>query len=129
MQRNLLILGCVLGMLAVILGAFGAHGLKEVLSEESLTSYETGVRYQFYHAFLALIVANSSFFTSKTKNIVFYMILVGVILFSGSIYLLSTYALTGVSFKSIAFITPVGGLLLILAWLLLFVNLLRMNKK
>ncbi|MAN29028.1 MULTISPECIES: DUF423 domain-containing protein [Mesonia] len=129
MQRNLLILGCVLGMLAVILGAFGAHGLKEVLSEESLTSYETGVRYQFYHAFLALIVANSSFFTSKTKNIVFYLILVGVILFSGSIYLLSTYALTGVSFKSIAFITPVGGLLLILAWLLLFVNLLRMNKK
>ena len=82
MQRNLLILGCVLGMLAVILGAFGAHGLKEVLSEESLTSYETGVRYQFYHAFLALIVANSSFFTSKTKNIVFYLILVGVILFS-----------------------------------------------
>ena len=129
MQRNLLILGCVLGMLAVILGAFGAHGLKEVLSEESLTSYETGVRYQFYHAFLALIVANSSFFTSKTKNIVFYLILVGVILFSGSIYLLSAYALTGVSFKSIAFITPVGGLLLILAWLLLFVNLLRMNKK
>ena len=129
MQRNLLILGCVLGMLAVILGAFGAHGLKEVLSEESLTSYETGVRYQFYHAFLALIVANSSFFTSKTKNIVFYLILVGVVLFSGSIYLLSTYALTGVSFKSIAFITPVGGLLLILAWLLLFVNLLRMNKK
>lgn len=129
MQRNLLILGCVLGMLAVILGAFGAHGLKEVLSEESLTSYETGVRYQFYHAFLALIVANSSFFTSKTKNIVFYMILVGVVLFSGSIYLLSTYALTGVSFRSIAFLTPVGGLLLILAWLLLFVNLLKMNKK
>lgn len=129
MQRNLLILGCVLGMLAVILGAFGAHGLKEVLSEESLTSYETGVRYQFYHAFLALIVANSSFFTSKTKNIVFYMILVGVVLFSGSIYLLSTYALTGVSFKSIAFVTPIGGLLLILAWLLLFVNLLKMNKK
>ena len=129
MQRKLLILGCVFGMLAVILGAFGAHGLKVVLTEESLTSYETGVRYQFYHAFLALIVANSSFFTSKTKNIVFYLILVGVILFSGSIYLLSTYALTGVSFKSIAFITPVGGLLLILAWLLLFVNLLRMNKK
>ena len=87
MQRKLLILGCVFGMLAVILGAFGAHGLKVVLTEESLTSYETGVRYQFYHAFLALIIANTSFFTDKTKNVVFWMLLVGVLLFSGSIYL------------------------------------------
>ena len=129
MQRKLLILGFALGMLAVILGAFGAHGLKEILSDESLISYETGVRYQFYHAFLALIIANSSLLTSKTKKIVFYMILIGVVLFSGSIYLLSTYALTGVSFKSIAFITPLGGVFLILAWLILIVNVLKMRNK
>ena len=129
MQRKLLILGSVFGMLAVILGAFGAHGLKEVLTEESLTSYETGVRYQFYHAFLALIIANTSFFTNKTKNIVFWMLLVGVVLFSGSIYLLTTSAITGVSIKSFGFVTPIGGVFLILAWLVLILNVLKMNKK
>ena len=129
MQRKLLILGCVFGMLAVILGAFGAHGLKEVLTEESLTSYETGVRYQFYHAFLALIIANTSFFTNKTKNIVFWMLLVGVVLFSGSIYLLTTSVITGVSIKSFGFVTPIGGVFLILAWLVLILNVLKMNKK
>ena len=129
MQRKLLILGCVFGMLAVILGAFGAHGLKEVLTEESLTSYETGVRYQFYHAFLALIIANTSFFTNKTKNIVFWMLLVGVVLFSGSIYLLTTSVITGVSIKSFGFVTPIGGVFLILAWLVLILNILKMNKK
>tara|TARA_B100000945_G_C19967356_1_gene405920 strand:- start:117 stop:506 length:390 start_codon:yes stop_codon:yes gene_type:complete len=129
MQRKLLILGSVFGMLAVILGAFGAHGLKEVLTEESLTSYETGVRYQFYHAFLALIIANTSFFTNKTKNIVFWMLLVGVVLFSGSIYLLTTSAITGVSIKSFGFVTPIGGVFLILAWLVLILNILKMNKK
>ena len=129
MQRKLLILGSVFGMLAVILGAFGAHGLKEVLTEESLTSYETGVRYQFYHAFLALIIANTSFFTDKTKNIVFWMLLVGVLLFSGSIYLLTTSAITGVSIKSFGFVTPIGGVFLILAWLVLILNVLKMNKK
>ena len=129
MQRKLLILGCVFGMLAVILGAFGAHGLKVVLTEESLTSYETGVRYQFYHAFLALIIANTSFFTDKTKNIVFWMLLVGVLLFSGSIYLLTTSAITGVPIKSFGFVTPIGGVFLILAWLVLILNILKMNKK
>ena len=129
MQRKLLILGSVFGMLAVILGAFGAHGLKEVLTEESLTSYETGVRYQFYHAFLALIIANTSFFTDKTKNIVFWMLLVGVLLFSGSIYLLTTSAITGVPIKSFGFVTPIGGVFLILAWLVLILNVLKMNKK
>ena len=129
MQRKLLILGCVFGMLAVILGAFGAHGLKVVLTGESLTSYETGVRYQFYHAFLALIIANTSFFTDKTKNVVFWMLLVGVLLFSGSIYLLTTSAITGVSIKSFGFVTPIGGVFLILAWLVLILNILKMNKK
>jgi uncharacterized membrane protein YgdD (TMEM256/DUF423 family) len=129
MERKLYILGVLLGLLAVILGAFGAHGLKEHLSPESILSYETGIRYQFYHAFLALIIANTSFFTSKTKNILFYMLLLGVFLFSGSIYLLSTSALTGVSFKSIAILTPIGGVFLIASWGLLLVNLLKMKRK
>lgn len=124
-----MILGLILGVSAVILGAFGAHGLKEVLNPESLLSYETGVRYQIYHAFLLLIIANNSIISQKNKNIVFYMILVGVLLFSGSIYLLTTLPLLGVSFKSFGFLTPIGGVFLILAWLVLLVNLLKMNKK
>ncbi|MBW2960467.1 DUF423 domain-containing protein [Mesonia aestuariivivens] len=129
MQRKLLILGVVLGVLAVILGAFGAHGLKHYLTLEELNSYETGIRYQFYHALLALIIANTSIFSNKTKNISFYSILTGVVLFSGSIYLLTTSSITGVSFKSIAILTPLGGVLLILSWLVLLFNLLKMRNK
>lgn len=129
MQRKLLILGSILGFLAVILGAFGAHGLKQFLSAESLVSFETGVRYQFYHAFLSMLIANTSIFSSKTKNIVFWLLLLGVVLFSGSIYLLTTSTLTGVSFKSFAFLTPIGGVFLISAWFVLLFNLLKMREK
>lgn len=129
MQRNLLILGTTFGLIAVILGAFGAHGLKELLDANALDSYQTGVRYQFYHAFLALFVGIAGIFSSKTKKIVFWLLLIGVLLFSGSIYLLSTSSILGVSFKSIAFLTPFGGLLMIVAWLILLVNVLKMNTK
>lgn len=129
MQRKLLILGSILGFVAVILGAFGAHGLKQFLSAESLVSFETGVRYQFYHAFLSMLIANTSIFSSKTKNIVFWLLLLGVVLFSGSIYLLTTSTLTGVSFKSFAFLTPIGGVFLISAWFVLLFNLLKMREK
>jgi len=129
MQRKLYILGSILGLLAVILGAFGAHGLKAVLTEESLNSYETGVRYQFYHALFLFMVANASFISDKVKNILFYLILVGVVLFSGSIYLLSTSGFIGVSFTGLALFTPLGGLFLISAWAMLLVNLLKMKRK
>jgi len=129
MQRKLYILGSILGLLAVILGAFGAHGLKAVLTEESLNSYETGIRYQFYHALLLCLVANTSFISNKVKNILFYLILAGVVLFSGSIYLLSTSDFIGVSFKGLALFTPLGGLFLISAWGMLLVNLLKMKRK
>lgn len=129
MQRNLLILGTTFGLIAVILGAFGAHGLKELLDANALESYQTGVRYQFYHALLALFVGIAGVFSSKTKKIVFWLLLSGVVLFSGSIYLLSTSSILGVSFKSIALLTPIGGLLMILAWLVLLVNVLKMNTK
>lgn len=129
MQRKLLILGSILGVLAVILGAFGAHGLKGLLSAEQIDTYETGVRYQFYHAFLAIVVGIAPIFTEKTKRIVFYMLLIGVILFSGSIYLLATPQLTGVNFKDFGFLTPIGGVFLIVSWLILVVNLLKMKEK
>ena len=116
MEKKILILGLILGMLSIIFGAFGAHALKKVLSEESLVSFETGVRYQMYHALFLLLIANTAFLSVKEKSILFYLVLVGVLFFSGSIYLLSTSVLTGIKSKILGPITPIGGLILIVSW-------------
>ncbi|WP_104735384.1 DUF423 domain-containing protein [Hanstruepera ponticola] len=125
MNKKLLVLGAILGGLAVVLGAFGAHGLKDLISTESIDVYETGVRYQMYHAFFLLFVGLAHFLDTKTKKILFYLILFGVLLFSGSIYGLATNSLSSFDFKTIGFITPIGGLLLIVAWLLLLIKFLK----
>ncbi len=116
MEKKILILGLILGMLSIIFGAFGAHALKKVLSEESLVSFETGVRYQMYHALFLLLIANTAFLSVKEKSILFYLVLIGVLFFSGSIYLLSTSVLTGIKSKILGPITPIGGLILIVSW-------------
>lgn len=128
MNKKLLLLGTILGLLSVILGAFGAHGLKALVSAEAVQSYETGVRYQMYHALLLLVIGSHSFVTQKSKTIIFYLVLSGILLFSGSIYGLATNTLTAFNFKSIAFVTPIGGLLLILSWLVLLINILKMKQ-
>ncbi|TBW30078.1 DUF423 domain-containing protein [Gramella sp. KN1008] len=129
MNRKFLIAGAIFGLLAVILGAFAAHGLKEVISDNSLDSFETGVRFQMYHAFLLLILGG--YVKGKTKKLtwIFYLIVVGVIMFSGSIFLLATNALTAFDFTRIAFITPVGGSLLIIAWIVLLLEFITLKKK
>jgi uncharacterized membrane protein YgdD (TMEM256/DUF423 family) len=116
MEKKILILGLVFGMLSILFGAFGAHSLKKVLSEEALVSFETGVRYQMYHALFLLLIANTAFLSVKEKSILFYLVLVGVLFFSGSIYLLSTSVITGIKTKFLGPITPVGGLFLIASW-------------
>lgn len=125
MNKKITLTGLILGMLAIILGAFGAHALKKVLSIEELYTFETGVRYQMYHALFLLFMGTSELFLPKTKIIIYYLVLFGVLLFSGSIYLLATNNLTSFDFRIIGFITPVGGLLLILAWGILFLNLYK----
>ncbi|HZW62848.1 MAG TPA: DUF423 domain-containing protein [Flavobacteriaceae bacterium] len=127
MNRFVLLSGTILGVIAVILGAFGAHGLKALISAEAIQTFETGIRYQMYHAFLLLIVGNQASLPLKTKRLVGFLVLAGVLFFSGSIYLLSTNTLTAFDFKQIAFITPAGGLLLIFSWLVLLINFLK-NK-
>jgi len=112
-------------MLAVILGAFGAHALKEVLSLQQLATFETGVRYQFYHAFLLLFLGLAAMIPEKKKAVIFYLILIGVVFFSGSIYLLATDSMNDFDFRVIGFVTPFGGLLLIVGWLLLFIEFLK----
>ena len=127
MNKKVLALGAILGGLSVVFGAFGAHGLKSLISTESIVVFETGVRYQMYHAFFLLFVGTTKFLDAQSKNKLFYLILFGVLLFSGSIYGSATNSLTSFDFKIIGFITPIGGLLLILAWILLLIKFLK-NK-
>jgi uncharacterized membrane protein YgdD (TMEM256/DUF423 family) len=125
MNKKLLITGTILGLLSVILGAFGAHGLKALISAENIQTFETGVRYQMYHALLLLFVGSSSLIQPKNKTLIFYLTVIGIVFFSGSIYGLATNSLTTFDFTNIALITPVGGLLLILAWAVLLINFLK----
>ena len=127
MDKKILTTGTILGMIAIIFGAFGAHALKKVLSIEQLNTFETGVRYQMYHALFLLFLGLLKDLSQKTKKTLYNLVLFGVILFSGSIYLLATNTLTSFDFSIIVFITPIGGLLLILAWGVLLINIL--NKK
>ena len=125
MNKKLLITAAILGILGIVLGAFAAHGLEKLLDVKAIKSFETGVRYQMYHAFLLLILGGTSFISQKTKSYVLILVITGVIFFSFSIYGLATNALTSFDFKTIAFITPIGGLLLILAWAILLINILK----
>lgn len=121
MYKNLTTAG-VLGVISVILGAFGAHALKTRLTPEALDSFETAVRYQFFHVFLLLFVNMFTEFTNKEKNKISYFLIAGILLFSGSIYLIH---LANVPAKAIWFITPLGGILLIVGWSLLTYSFLK----
>ena len=125
MNRKIILVGSIFGVLAIILGAFGAHALKALLNENQLISFETGVRYQMYHALFLLFLGTTSFVTEKAKKMIFYMVILGVFIFSGSIYLLASNDLISIDFKFLGPITPIGGLLLIGAWTALFLNILK----
>ena len=125
MNKKITATAAFLGMAAIILGAFGAHALKKVLTPEQLISFETGVRYQMYQAFFLFFLATQNDILEKTKKTIYNLIIIGVLFFSGSIYLLYSMGITGVNFKSIGFITPIGGLLLILAWGMLGFSILK----
>ena len=128
MNKKITAIAAFLGMVAIILGAFGAHALKKVLTPEQLISFETGVRYQMYQAFFLFFLATQNDILEKTKKTIFTLILSGTLFFSGSIYLLSTTGITGVNFKPIGFITPIGGLILIIAWGILGYSILKSRK-
>ncbi len=125
MDKKIISTGAILGMIAIILGAFGAHALKKALSIEQLSTFETGVRYQMYHALFLLFIGIINDLSQKAKKIIYNLVVFGVLLFSGSIYLLATNSLTSFDFKVIGFVTPVGGLLLILAWGVLLLHFIK----
>jgi len=119
MNKTIIGTAAILGFISIIFGAFGAHALKEILASEQLVSFETGVRYQMYHALFLFFVGIVNFLTEKQKKVIFTLTLIGVLLFSGSIYLLATQVISGINFKFLGPVTPIGGLLLILSWGLL----------
>ncbi len=116
-NKNIVVTAALLTALTIMIGAFGAHGLKELISEKSLVSFETGVRYQMYHVIVMLVLGLSTGVLPKTKKWVFRFFIIGVLFFSGSIYLLALNELLPFDAKIIAFITPIGGFLLIIGWL------------
>jgi len=120
MSQKIVLTALILGALAIVLGAFGAHALKKILSIEQLNSFEIGVRYQMYHALFLLFVSQISYITERQKMGVFILAVAGILLFSGSIYLLATSVITNIKGKFLGPITPIGGLLLISSWIYLF---------
>lgn len=127
MNKKILITAAVLGIISIILGAFGAHALKALISTEMQQTFETGVRYQMYHALFLLFVGTTSLISEKSKKIIYYLVITGVVFFSGSIYGLATNSLTGFDFKIIGFVTPIGGVCFIISWMVLIMNLIK-NK-
>ncbi len=120
-QQIVLATASIFGALSIVLGAFGAHALKKKLTSEQLTSFETGVKYQMYHAIVLLLVGFS--FQSNLGNASLFFI-IGTILFSFSIYGLVLSDAFGKKMKILGPITPIGGLCLLIGWILLLVNFL-----
>ncbi len=109
-----------LGASAIILGAFGAHALAEILTETELASYKTGVQYHLIHAVYLLVLVTLS--KKRSVKLAFYLAFGGVLLFSGSIYLLALDRIIGIDLDWLWPVTPIGGILLIGSWIFLFMG-------
>ncbi|MDP3312131.1 DUF423 domain-containing protein [Lutibacter sp.] len=124
-MKKYLIISSILGLLTVILGAFGAHALEKILTENQLKSFETAVRYQMYHVLVIIIVNVYTEFSIRTKSIISNLFLSGILFFSGSIYAITF----GVNSKNIWFITPIGGFVLIIGWVFLIFFVITLKSK
>lgn len=123
LAKRSLVLGSSLLAIGVLIGAFGAHGLKNMVEADKLVTFETGVRYHFYHAF-GLIIAGmlQQMFQDLRLNVSLYSFFVGILLFSFNCYL---YVITGI--KAFAMIVPVGGILFVVGWVVMTVKLLKLR--
>ena len=128
MNKRIIIFASVFGILAVILGAFGAHGLKELISADELATWHTAVQYQFYHTLALLFLSTFSRFRSRAINAASWFFTFGILLFSGSLYLLSAKDVLNITNVSLLGpLTPIGGLFFILGWVSLLVATIK-NK-
>jgi uncharacterized membrane protein YgdD (TMEM256/DUF423 family) len=128
MNKRIILTAAILGILAVSLGAFGAHALKVRVSAEALGLWKTGVEYHFYHTLALLFLGLAPAGNPRYVRISSYCMLAGIVLFSGSLYLLALREVLGSGYGSILGpVTPVGGLLFILGWFYLILIALK-NK-
>jgi len=125
MHKGFLRVGTLLAMLAVALGAFGAHGLKKIVDADAVAVFDTGVRYQVYHA-VGLLMAGILYGSFSNRRMVWAgrLFIAGIILFSGSLYLLTFFRASGiVGLSGIGILTPIGGVGFIAGWLMLLLSL------
>lgn len=121
MNTTIIIVGAIFGALSVILGAFGAHAFKKFMNEEQLKNYETGIKYQMYHAILLMVIGcNADLF--QNAQIILILLSLGIFLFSFSIYGLTITSALNKKWKFLGPITPIGGLLLVSGWLSIIIN-------
>lgn len=125
MNKQIILTASFFGVLAVVLGAFGAHGLEGKISEYQLGTWKTANEYQFYHTFALLFLSTFSRAKSQSIRISFIAFTIGIILFSGSLYLLSVKSLLGIDVPFLGPVTPLGGLCFIVGWIGLFVAALK----
>jgi len=128
MYKQAMTAGALFALLAVILGAFGAHGLKAIVSAEMYQVFEKGVQYQFYHSF-ALLVTGIAYlsFPARQLKLAATFFMVGIILFSGSLYAMALLSINNMSIGPIGILTPIGGLFFIIGWILLFLGVTKKN--
>lgn len=126
-DKKIVITSCLLAALTIAIGAYGAHGLKELVDAGSLNTFETGVRYQMYHVLALFVLGFAEKIPEATRSWVFWFFIFGIILFSGSIYLLSMKELLSFNVSFAGPITPIGGLLFIFGWLRLAYGLLTIK--
>lgn len=129
MHKSFLVWAAVLGALAVILGAFGAHKLKELVPLETVSTFQTGVTYQFYHVF-ALLATGILFAQLPGSQLEWAgrCFIIGILLFSGSLYLLTVLKMTGnVGLRGIGILTPIGGVFFIAGWICLLSGILKLK--
>ena len=128
-NKNIAASGAFLMVLAVVLGAFGAHGLQQIVSPAAVQSFEVGVRYHTYHALAILILSVLPLQSEKLRKTTFILLLTGIILFSGSIYLLTFKENLSFDPGMFGLVTPLGGVFFIIGWLWLGVGILKLKKQ
>lgn len=128
MHKITVIWGIVFAGLAVVLGAFGAHSLKSMILPDALVTFETGVRYQMYHALALIAIGLTSAVSVKLQKNITIFFVTGILLFSGSIYLLSLKEVLPFDPTIIAFVTPIGGMFFIIGWLYFLVQMFKLKS-
>lgn len=127
-DKKITVTAAFLGAATIAIGAFGAHGLEKIVNTDAIATFETGVRYQMYHAIVLLILGFVPVIPENTRKWVFRFFIGGIIFFSGSIYVLSLKSIVPFDVSFLGPLTPIGGLLLIFGWLRLAYGLLTIGR-